>query len=314
MGKKINNKSVKQELDIQTKRFSEFRGGNLHLTKEITDVYDAILNEFNAFIVGSDVVWKPEIVGCIDREIYFLRSVPASAIKMAYAASIGTDDKAILEKYDSAYREAFDSLDYISVREQSMVNFVRQYTDQSVVSVIDPIFLLTPEDYQPIENNTQTLVNGKEYVYVYLLSRNETALAEANTLAQKKGLHILLDISEGFEDAKRLTVPFESAISAGPAEFLYNIRHASYVITDSFHATAFSILYNITFWVFRRGKISVRMTDLTERFSVCSRMYEGNITTDPIDWKAINEKIAEERSRGITYLMTGLKGKRDEAG
>lgn len=86
------------------------------------------------------------------------------------------------------------------------------------------------------------------------------------------------------------------------------------MITDSFHATAFSILYNITFWVFRRGKISVRMTDLTERFSVCSRMYEGNITTDPIDWKAINEKIAEERSRGITYLMTGLKGKRDEAG
>lgn len=310
IGKKIKGKSVKNEFDIQSQRFRLFRQKRLHLTREITDVHDDLLSGFDAFIVGSDVVWKPEIAACVDRELFFLKSVPVSSKRIAYAASIGTDDEDILESCSSAYVGAFDSIDCISIREQSMIPFVEKYTNKLVKSVIDPVFLLNSEDYLKVENNTQKVLKNKQYIYVYLLGKNKNALNEANKLAESLNMSILLDLNDGFNDANIITVPFESAISAGPAEFLYNIRNASYVITDSFHATAFSILFNISFWVFKRGTISVRMSDLLERFSLTHRMYEGILNQDKISWEHVNITIEEERKRGLAYLFDSLKGEK----
>lgn len=73
-------KNIKNEYDIQSKRFSDFRNAYLHLTKEITNPCDDVLREFDGFVVGSDVVWKPEIVSCEDKNIYFLKSVPDNTV------------------------------------------------------------------------------------------------------------------------------------------------------------------------------------------------------------------------------------------
>lgn len=302
----ILGNSVKKEYDLQSKNFDEFRKRYLHLTKEIKDVNDPILKNFNTFIVGSDVVWKPEIARCIDREMYFLKSAPKTARKIAYAGSIGTDDLDFLNQYDSFYRGAFDDLDFISIREQSMIPFVQKYTEKKVVSTIDPVFLLSPEDYMKIEKNSLNSTSGKKYVYVYLIGENRTALEKANELAKNNGLAVLLDLNSKFEYANIITQPAESAISAGPAEFLYNVRNAEYVITDSFHATAFSILFNTPFAVFKRGKISVRMDDLIKRFNIEDRMYTNQLNLQQIDWNRINNQIICERNYGIQYLQEAI--------
>lgn len=308
MRKKILGLSLKKEYDFQTQNFSVFRKEFLHLTREIIDVNDEILKEYNAFVVGSDVVWKPEIAACEDKEIYFLKSVPKGAVKIAYAASIGTDSDEILKNYESDYVGAFDALDFISVREQSMIPYIQKFTSKKIVSVIDPIFLLRKEDYQTIEKNNQKSLCNRQYVYLYLLGINEKAIKEANRIAKENSYDILLDLSDGFELSRFITVPAESAISAGPCEFIYNIRNASIVITDSFHATAFSLLFNKTFYVFKRGTISVRMRDLVEKFGLLHLMCDDTIKDAEINWDLVNEQIEKERKKGIDYLLNALEG------
>lgn len=307
LGKSICDTSLKKEYDMQAKNFSSFRKKFLHLTREVVNVDDKILNNFDIFIVGSDVVWKPEIARCIDREIYFLKTVPKKAKKIAYAASIGTNDKEILDKHEKFYRNAFDDLDYISIREQSMINFVKKYTNKSVKSVIDPVFLLDVKDYIKIEKKPKKVIENKEYIYVYLLSKNERAIRFANKLAKKENISILIDLNDAFKDSDMISVNKVSAINAGPSEFLYNIRHAKYVITDSFHTTAFSILFNRKFWVFPRGKISIRMEDLLDRFNLNFKMVKENISKDVVNWNIINEKIKKERNEGLKYLLGAIK-------
>ena len=306
LGGRILGRSVKKEFDLQNRNFMKFRQKYLNLTYEIKNVDDSILNDYDAFIVGSDVVWKPEIAACEDRELYFLRSVPENAIKIAYAASIGTDDEKILEKHDRYYKGAFDSLDYISIREQSMIPFIKKYTEKEVQSMIDPVFLLKEYDYRKLENNMQKNINGKPYIYLYLLGNNPNAVKEADALAKKNGFAVLAYLNDGFENADMIEAEAESALSGGPAEFLYNIRNAEYIMTDSFHATAFSILFNKKFCVFKRETISVRMSDLLDRFLLSDRLYNEAVNEKEINWKAINKKIEKEREQGMKYLMEAL--------
>ena len=308
-GKKFLDVSLKKEYDLQSENFGLFRNNYLHLTREITDVNDSILKDYDRFVVGSDVVWKPQIAACEDREIYFLKSVPENALRIAYAASVGTNDEQELTEHDEYYQGAFDSLDRISIREQSMIPFVQKYTDKDVVSVIDPIFLLTPERYREIELNSQKKVLGKPYTYLYILSGNKEAVKFAEYVANKYNYSILADMNDDFDNSKIITVNSESAISCGPREFIYNIRNAKMVITDSFHATAFSILFNIDFYVFNRGNISVRMRDLADRFNLSDRMCNGKLSDKSIDWDSVNSMISKERESGLNYLLGALKGK-----
>ncbi len=309
VGKKIGTKSVKKEYDIQHMNFKRFRSTYLHLTSEIISVTDPIINSYDTIIVGSDVVWKPEIVRCIDREIYFLLSPKKEIKKIAYAASIGTDDIDYLQKYSEYYKGAFDELDFISVRELSSISFIEKYTTKKVNHVIDPVFLLHPKEYIPLEHSELKEISER-YIYVYALSDNSQMIRLADDFAKRNGLFIIVDMNGGFENIKIFTQPFESVISAGPAEFLYNIRHASYVFTDSFHATAFSLLFNIPFWVFKRGNISVRMTDLLEMFFLDNRFVTNIIDNGDINWDQVNKIIEKKREEGLTFLYSALVKKK----
>ena len=146
-------------------------------------------------------------------------------------------------------------------------------------------------------------LSEKPYIYVYILGNNPIAIKEANQLALKENCSILIDLNENFDNASLLTTNVQSAVSEGPLEFLYNIRHAKYVITDSFHATCFSLINNVPFTVFDRGEVSVRMRDLLKRFNIYDRHYEGNnLRFDLLPWERINKQIEEERKRGIGFL------------
>lgn len=308
--RKICGISLSKEYSIQRKRYSEFREKMLEITRVVSSIDDPIFKEFDFLIVGSDVVWKPDIANSIDREVYFLKVGGKHCINIAYAASIGTDDQSILTTNKEAYINAFDSLDKISIREHSMIGFVQEYTDKEVYNVIDPVFLLHQDDYIKIENNANVI--NDDYIYVYIIGDNVSALKEADKLAHMWNCKILLDLSECFDNAKIFTVPTISGISAGPAEFIYNIRNAKYIITDSFHATSFALIFNIPFCVFDRGKISVRMIDLINKFDISDRRYVGSINLNDIDWTRINTQIECERDKGLEYLKEAMSLKKNE--
>lgn len=305
----VGGVSVMKEYKRQHINFENFRKKYLYRTGLITNVNDDVLNKYDAIIVGSDVVWKPDIARGIDREIYFLKSPKSDILKIAYAASIGTNDMSILGEYIDDYRDAFKCLDFISVREKSSIPFITQFTNKKVENVIDPVFLLDPDEYIKLENDSQKLESP--YIYAYLIGKNEEAIRCVERYAKKMNMNVLLDLSEGFELSNILTVNCKSAISAGPSEFIYNIRHASYVITDSFHATAFALMFNIPLSVFGRGSISVRMTDLLEKFDLNSRYVTDSKIKDSasIDWKNVNEIIEKERKAGMEFLLSALSGR-----
>ena len=300
----VCGKNVKKEFDYQRRSFNLFREKYLHLTREITEADDSIFQEYHGYIVGSDVVWKPEIVRCEDRHAYFLMSVPDNKTKISYAGSIGTDREDVLLKYKELYKESFNCLDYISIREQSMISYIQSITSKEVVSTIDPVFLLNQKDYSAIESCN---IDKTNYIYLYLLSGNEEAIRIANQYAEKHNTSIIVDLNEKYHMSKLIKVDSECVISAGPAEFIYNIRHAKYVFTDSFHATAFSLLFNIPLCVFDRGEISVRMRDLLARFKLEKCLYSnGNTGQVEIEWTHVNDIISKEKADGLEYLKGAL--------
>ena len=304
---RVAGKSVYISYILQHRNFKSFRKKYLNLSSKINNPTSRTLYGYDAYIVGSDVVWKPEIVRCKDKDVFFLKFANKSTRKIAYSASVGTDDYTFLSKYSNDYKDAFDNFDYLSIREQSMIGFVKQYTNKTVISVIDPVFLIDKSVFSAVEKNNHDEFSKNSYLYLYILGENKKAIAETQIFAESIGCQVLVDLNCDFDNSAQLSLTSESAISDGPDGFIYNIRNAKYIITDSFHATAFALIYNIPFCVFGRSNLSVRMNDLLSRFGLVDRKYDGKIPNGPIDWEKVNKQIERERETGINYLIEALK-------
>lgn len=261
-----------------------------------TGYEDVIKLNLDAVIVGSDQVWRPKYVP--DIEEFFLKYIPNDIRKISYAASFGTDDleysKTELERCISLLDDFYS----VSVREKSGNNLLRRYFRyESAQNVIDPTMLLDAKDYKLLKDNSRKF-NGN--LFVYILDRNSDKLDIIRQIASK-GKYKIFDIMniDKYE-------PFYSI-----SEWLESFSNADYVITDSFHGTVFSILFNNPFTVIanhERG--NSRILDLLSTFGLENRMAsKGNINEsiyEPIDWNIISQNLDLLRTKSINFLAQSL--------
>ncbi len=295
-------------------RYEEFRKEYLNRTAGFRDVSSPILDTpYTHCIVGSDVVWKPDIAKVIDAKVYFLQFADKSVKKIAYAASIGTDDDAILQPLTSLYKKLTEDFDAISMREASGVAFMQPLTKKQIKEVADPVFLLDKEDYRRMIPVTGPM-EGR-YIYLYLLSPNGEAVDYAIGLAKKKALKILFDVHTdvNFKLWEEMQDIFEASVAAGPAEFLSNIYYADYVVTDSFHGTSFSLIFQKEFYTYPRISngvdISTRMKNLLEKVDLRNRycIPEKGEAAEKINYCMVDGKIAEMRKDALEFLKGVLE-------
>lgn len=255
---------------------------------------------YRFYIVGSDQIWNPDITLGLRKEYFGAFENKEKKKVIAYAASMG--GVSLPSKYDVQFSELLKSVDCMSVRESAAIPYIRQFYEKDILTVPDPVFLLGKIDWQKVEKET-----GREnYVFVYMTESNGRLIDYAQKLAQRKGLMVVI-IKSGTAGIDKNLI---ADSVAGPSEFLRYIHKADYVVTNSFHGVAFSIIFQKKFAVFQHSSVGIRISNVLELFGLENRMYSENEELDidrTIEWNRVEQRIEENIEFADHYLMNSLQ-------
>ena len=286
-------------------RFSSFRRfyKNLNTTSKEYHSNDEIKKELpiaDIYCTGSDQVWNSEWNEGIDKAL-FLDFAPEGKKKIAYAASFGKNE--LNQEEINETREMLKKYDSISVREISGVEIIKSLGIEKVTNVVDPTLLLSGDDWRKISSNKY---KGRKYILVYNLNRNKKIDKYAVNLSKKTGLKIIYlsyQLHEFYKKGKMVCNPKVE-------DFISLIDNATYVISDSFHATAFSLNLNTQFIIVYPGKYSTRLQSILEILNLENRVAKDendlSITEKEIDYKKVDKKMKDMRNDSIIWLKNAL--------
>ena len=266
------------------RHFNEFKK-KYFLIKSGT--YDDILDEkFDAFCVGSDQTWSGAGYH------WLLGWVPPKVKRFSIAPSIGHRKYTKLEI--NSFIPYLRKFDFITVREENGIQFSNQCGRNDAIKVLDPVFLLQADSYSPFIN-----ISAKKddpYVFIYMLGGEiELPMAKIFDFCRQQGLKIKYVESQGRNE------DFNDKIFATVEEWLGLIKGASFIITNSFHGTAFSIILQKPFLTFPlinlMKDMNERIYDLLEQMGLKERIYKGNldILMQKIDWSISKKRIIDNK-------------------
>ena len=232
----INDIISLHRLDKKKEAFLNFQHKNLMLS----DRAETISEKYDAVIVGSDQVFNPKNT---DGDSAYLLDFNGKAKKIAYAASIGNNAFLNLwqEKYKVDYKTLLGMFHFISFREKEAADFVTQLLGQTYQTVLDPVLLAGNPLWEKFES-----FPSKEYVFVYNLGNIPLLVNLVHNLHRKTGLRVCVVNKDIKGDI--LLHKYGNVSSISPEDFLRMLSGAKYVVTDSFHGTAFSILFHKNFY------------------------------------------------------------------
>ena len=238
------------------KAFDAFSRKFIPLTENTYyDIKDLRSNppQADMYIAGSDQIWNTTMANGTD-PAYYLDFGDNSIRRASFAASFATVDlKPGTELFVKRNLERFDR---ITVREQSALKILDSLGLTGTLQE-DPVFLLSPSEWDKIADGTGA---GENYVLVYDFYLDDVIKQEAQRFAKENGLKIYGICHTNLSFADR------NFVYAGPETFVSLVKNASYVISNSFHGTAFAMIYGVPFKVFNRPDgLNVRMHDLLER-------------------------------------------------
>lgn len=285
----------------QIRRMHDFRRkylcDNFHVIRSIKGLESL---PFDTYIVGSDQIWNPEITMGL-RPAYF-GAFPGKNKKqvIAYAASLGGEKIAL--KYQDEMRTLLTNVDQISLREASAIPFIQNLTGRTATAVADPVFLLE-------KNQWETMVSPpteNHYILVHVTEKNNKLEDYAAQLSTEKHLPVIQ--LKYRKDRKRDNKNFQIVTDAGPLEFLGYVRHADYVLTNSFHVLAFSIIFQKNFLVFGHSSRNARLENLLTYCTLNERMVQsGQEKIDkPISWNMIAQRINQMKKESSSFLLHSL--------
>ncbi len=262
-------------------------------------------NNYIAFITGSDQVWG----GHFAEPTYgnFLEFAPQEK-RISYAASFG--GKTIANYNISKYKKGISGIRYISVRENSGITLVKELFNKDAVKMPDPTILTTVEEWSAFSATTKA--ESEPYILVHFLDKlNPTAFNTLKIIAEKTKMKV---ICLGWKRDDVLSLPNAFFRNASPQEYIYLIKNAAYICTDSYHTTLFSLRFNRNFYTFKRThsarfEQTGRITELLNETG-CSDRY---ITEDINNFDCLSQKAADcseyfnsQREIGLDYLKNAL--------
>jgi hypothetical protein len=272
---------------------------------------EVLRRNLDAYIVGSDQVWRSHYSPCITNYFLdFIEGIP-SVKRIAYAASFGLDYWHFKAKATRQCRRLVQQFDAISVREDSGVDLCRQHLGVEAVHVVDPTLLLDPEDYRALvlENNERESAGD---LMTYILDPCAEKAAVIQQISSVSGLRpfsVMPDIKLARETQDRI----EECVFPSVTKWLRGYMDAKFVIADSFHGCVFAIIFNIPFVVIGNKKRGMaRFVSLLRQFDLMNRLIgSSNELTDeffyePIDWDQVNQKRTDLKKNSINYLLRNL--------
>lgn len=275
------------------KKFDAFRKKFLKCTKRYLG-YDELVADApsaDVYVAGSDQIWNSELPNGKDAG-YFLQFGSEHTKRIAYAASFGIPE--VAEEHRTQMKKWMQKFDAISVREKTALKILETIGVKGQ-EVVDPVYLLTKEQWSKFAGNERMC--KEKYVLVYDLDLdNEKIKEEAERLAAQHNCKIV-----AVNGLAKCPYAQKNINNAGPQEFVNLIKNAEFVLSNSFHATSFSIILNRPFATFYKKKNISRMADLLNNTGLQNSL---NPTTPnyEFNWDIINKKLEAMLAESKSFI------------
>jgi len=262
--KSWKNAYLKEEQD---RKFQDFINRNLNVTKVYRTLKALQKNapKCDLYISGSDQLWNTHITDGRFDEAYFMNFGDKSTKRVTY--SVGADFSECKD-VEEILTKLLQPVDKIALRERKCYDIVKKCApDKEVFITIDPTFLLAKEEYEPIIE--KTALEKEPFIFTYTMP-NDTQMkvyAAAEMLSKQLGIKVIDASGQPMMANKKI----KDNRLCGPDEFLWYMKNADYVLTNSFHGTAFSIIMEKKFFVIPHSKTGNRAVELLEKMGLQDR-------------------------------------------
>lgn len=272
---------------IKKRRFKRFMKENMRLTPTFFQA-DKICIDSDVLILGSDQIWNLDVTKGVDK-IYFGMVPNRDRYIIPYAASIGKDT--INTKEAMTYKTLLKSIPNIGVREKNAQSILKHiFPDKNIDVTLDPTLMVDAAVWNQLERE---FFLPERYVLVFSLNGYEKTYVTAEKIASKRRIPLIeiLGHNIDFFDKRK----HKKLATLGPREFLYAIHRADAVVTDSFHGTAFSIIYRKDLRVIPHKTRGARMIELLKAIHAENRLMgdDTKIIYDKIEWTEENLRLIE---------------------
>lgn len=284
-------------------KFEQFYTNRFNRTKKVytkENFNDIIADEsLDGFVCGSDTIFCVDEFG-MDDGYYANYDCMKNGHTISYAASFG--DSHFTDETYEILNDRLNNFKALGIRENWMIPYIKKHSSTLVQKVLDPTLLLTQEDYD------QICVPEKQedckYLLLYARRYNKKMFEYAENLAAANGLKIV-DISLRATNAAKGHI---MRYDAGVEEFLSLVKHAEYVVTNSFHGMIISVHYRRPFVVFSREQCDIKIDEVLDLFNLSNRkMITGEEqVSDKIDYPKVHKRIEEARTSSISFLKSSL--------
>ncbi len=284
--------------------FKSFIKKHLNLTKKVYKTEEDLekdIPDADVYCTGSDQVWNTGWNERIDYP-FFLKFVPENKKCISFSASFGKSKLEDWEKEET--KQLLSKYSYLSMREKSGVDIVKNLGFDNAINVVDPTLMLNREEWNKLASDKY---KNEDYIFVYNLNRNKKIDMYVQNLAKDKNLkiyYVSYSLHEFYKKGKmKCNVKVE--------DFLALIKNAKYVVTDSFHATAFSINFNTQFMIVFPEKYSTRVKNILEITHLENRIVKNtedvSLSDNKIDFKEANEILKNQRKIAKDFINRSLE-------
>ncbi|MBQ7148649.1 MAG: Coenzyme F420 hydrogenase/dehydrogenase, beta subunit C-terminal domain [Pseudobutyrivibrio sp.] len=291
----------------------EFVSHNIILSSPLQGIrgLEKVANDFDVFICGSDQIWS------MNKKVnpaYYLEWVPNTKIKISYAPSLPVHN---LNKLKIDFlKQKLAEFDGVSVREEETAKVLNTLVDSEVTSVLDPTLLVDKKLWNDMvaEHSSEDV---SPYIICYFLGKRDFYIKGVEELKRSTGLSVKM-IPTSLESA---SFGYDFVENVGPTDFVNLIKNAKYVLTDSYHATIFSVIFHKEFYLFKRFDDSkndtqnIRIYDLVNKLQLGNRIIDSDMSSifevSQIDYAMTDQLLVklQEKSRG--YLDRHLPSIQD---
>ena len=253
------------------------------------------------YVTGSDQVWNSVWNEGFEGP-YFLDFAPVGKRRIAFSASIGRES--IFDWEIPLMKNALSKYYAISMREESGVELVKSLGFPDAQLVLDPTLLLTRDNWDKIA--THPMHAGESYVLAYGLNDNPRLLSFAAGVAREYGINL---ISINYNPIHLPSAGIKE-ITPDVTDFIGLFEDASYVVTDSFHATAFALNFGIPFTAIAPPRFSTRITSILSLTHTNERLLinynDSSMLRKPIDFEAVHDVLSNMRDKSVSFLRNAL--------
>lgn len=301
----------------RAKRFTAFRERYIPMTQKLYSNNAELRQapgDYDVYISGSDQIWNPKLF--VFDYSYFLDFVPEGKKKVSFASSFAKAE--FEESYKEKCGKLLSEYSHISVREKSGETIVKELCGKDAVTSVDPTLLLTMEDWMPLTEFASEKAKNFNGILCYIMPGDKLVEAAIEKMAQqlheKTGLPIM---RLGIKEHKVFSYKADEVdIKAGPADFLAYFAGARYVVTNSFHGTAFSVNFGKEAYIPINDTLPPEKA-LHERMKSLLSQVDGEVLMIPASNPLLRERdlnkekiaanLAALRKEAVDYLNHALE-------